>query len=88
MAEGRQGFASLLFSDLVITDTKLGTGSDANVYLAERKGCPCAAKRLHDILLEDDSPGGPQGLIGKFEAECLTWSKLRFLGVVRFFGVH
>ena len=88
MAEGRQRFASLLLSNLVITDTKLGTGSDANVYLAERKGCPCAAKRLRDIHLEGNTPGGPQGLIGKFEAECLTWSKLRFLGVVQFFGVH
>ena len=88
MAEVRQRFDSLLLSDLVITDTILGTGSDANVYLAERKGTPCAAKRLHNILLEDDSPGGPQRLIGKFEAECLTWSQLRHPGVVQFFGVH
>ena len=48
----------------------------------------CAAKRLHDILLEDDSPGGADKLISNFEAECLTWSKLRHPGVVQFLGVY
>ena len=88
MAGGTPRFTSLLLSNLVITDTKLGTGSDANVYLAELNGTPCAAKRLHDILLEDESPGGAQRLISNFEAECITWSKLRHPGVVQFFGLH
>ena len=88
MAGETPRFASLCLSNLVITDTKLGTGSDANVYLAELNGTPCAAKRLHDILLEDESPGGAQRLISNFEAECMTWSKLRHPGVVQFFGVH
>ena len=40
------------------------------------------------ILLEDDSPGGADKLISNFEAECLTWSKLRHPGVVQFLGVY
>ena len=48
----------------------------------------CAAKRLHGILLEDESPGGADKFINNFEAECLTWSKLRHPGVVQFLGVY
>ncbi|MDA8002934.1 MAG: protein kinase, partial [Alphaproteobacteria bacterium] len=48
----------------------------------------CAAKRLHTILLQDQSPGGAEKLIANFEAECMTWSKLRHPGVVQFLGVH
>ena len=51
-------------------------------------GTACAAKRLHEILLEDQSPGGVAKLIGNFEAECLTWSKLHHPGVVQFLGVY
>ena len=51
-------------------------------------GTRCAAKRLHEILLEDQSVGGVAKLLSSFEAECLTWSKLRHPGVVQFLGVH
>ena len=78
----------MLISDLAFTDTQLGVGSDATVYEVNWRGTVCAAKRLHDILLQDQSPGGAEKLISNFEAECLTWSKLRHPGVVQFPGVH
>ena len=81
-------FHGLPITNLVFTDVKLGRGADATVFQVEWNGTTCAAKRLHDILLEDDSPGGADKLIGNFEAECLTWSKLRHPGVVQFLGVH
>ena len=81
-------FSGLLISNVVFTDTCLGRGSDANVYAVEWKGAVCAAKRLHDILLEDDSPGGVDRLIRNFEEECMTWSKLRHPAVVQFLGVY
>ena len=81
-------FHGLLIANLVFSDVKLGRGADATVFKVEWNGTVCAAKRLHDILLEDDSPGGADKLIGNFEAECLTWSKLRHPGVVQFLGVH
>ena len=80
--------AGLLISDVVFTNTILGKGSDANVYAVRWKGCVCAAKCLHEALLEDDSPGGADRLIRNFEQECLTWSKLRHPAVVRFLGVY
>ena len=81
-------FHGLLITDLAFTDTKLGRGSDATVYEVDWNGTLCAAKRLHALLLEDESPGGAEKLISNFEAECLTWSKLRHPGVVQFLGVH
>ena len=81
-------FPGLLLSNLVLSEEKLGKGADATVFAAEWNGTVCAAKRLHDILLEDESPGGADKFISNFEAECLTWSKLRHPGVVQFLGVH
>ena len=89
MAEmARPSFHGLLVTNLVFTDVKLGRGADATVFQVEWNGTVCAAKRLHEILLEDQSPGGVTKLIGNFEAECLTWSKLRHPGVVQFLGVY
>ena len=81
-------FRGLLITNLVFTDVKLGRGADATVYAVEWNGTVCAAKRLHEILLEDESPGGADKFIRNFEAECLTWSKLRHPGVVQFLGVY
>ena len=81
-------FPGLLIENVTFTDTKLGRGADATVHEVEWNGTVCAAKRLHEILLEDQSPGGVAKLIGNFEAECLTWSKLRHPGVVQFLGVY
>ena len=82
------GFQNWLISDLVFTDTQLGVGSDATVFEVNWNGAMCAAKRLHTILLQDQSPGGAEKLIANFEAECTTWSKLRHPGVVQFLGVY
>ena len=81
-------FPGLIISNLEFTDIRLGRGADATVYAVEWNGTVCAAKRLHDILLEDESPGGADKFISNFEAECLTWSKLRHPGVVQFLGVY
>ena len=81
-------FPGLLIENVTFTDAKLGRGADATVYEVEWNRTVCAAKRLHEILLEDQSSGGVAKLIGNFEAECLTWSKLRHPGVVQFLGVY
>ena len=78
----------LLIPKLVFTEVKLGKGADAVVEAVEWNGTLCAAKRLHDLLLEDETPGGVEKLIKNLEVECLTWSKLRHPGVVQLFGVY
>ena len=87
-SSGGNRLPGLHITNLVFTSTKLGRGADATVYLVEWMGTPCAAKRLHGALLEDDSPGGAENLLSNFEAECVTWSKLRHPGVVQFLGVY
>ena len=81
-------FRGLVIENVQFTDAKLGSGSDATVFEVDWNGTACAAKRLHEILLEDQSAGGVAKLISNFEAECLTWSKLRHPGVVQFLGVY
>ena len=81
-------FPGLVIENVVFTDIRLGSGADATVFEVDWNGTPCAAKRLHEVLLEDQSAGGVAKLLSNFEAECLTWSKLRHPGVVQFLGVH
>ena len=87
-APSSSSFFGLIITNVVFTDVKLGRGGDATVYEVDWNGTPCAAKRLHEILLEDESVDGVAKLISNFEAECLTWSKLRHPGVVQFLGVQ
>ena len=88
MAAAPSRFPGILLSHVEFTSTVLGRGADATVYAVEWKGTLCAAKRLHDALLEDEAPGGVDMLIRNFERECLTWSKLRHPAVVQFLGVY
>ena len=81
-------FPGLVIQNVVFTGIRLGSGGDATVFEVDWNGTRCAAKRLHEILLEDQSVGGVAKLLSNFEEECLTWSKLRHPGVVQFLGVH
>ena len=81
-------FPGLVIENVVFTGVRLGSGADATVFEVDWNGTRCAAKRLHENLLEDQSAGGVAKLLSNFEAECLTWSKLRHPGVVQFLGVH
>ena len=81
-----QQFASLEITGIQLTGKILGKGSDATVKEVNWVGTSCAAKQLHEILLEDDSPGGAKRFVDNFEKECMTWSKLIHPHVVQFLG--
>ena len=70
-----------------MTGKILGKGSDATVEVVDWVGTSCAAKQLHEILLEDDSPDGAKRFVDNFEKECITWSKLIHPHIVQFLGV-
>ena len=80
-------FVSLKITGIQLTGKILGKGSDATVKEVNWVGTSCAAKQLHEILLEDDSPGGAKRFVDNFEKECLTWSKLIHPHIVQFLGV-
>ena len=81
-------FASLEITGIQLTGKILGKGSDATVQEVNWVGTSCAAKQLHEILLEDDSPGGAKRFVDNFEKECMTWSKLIHPHIVQFLGVY
>ena len=81
-------FASLEITGIQLTGKILGKGSDATVKEVNWVGTSCAAKQLHEILLEDESPGGAKRFVDNFEKECLTWSKLTHPHIVQFLGVY
>ena len=78
----------LKIRDVRLTGKILGKGSDATVKEVNWVGTSCAAKQLHEILLEDHSPGGAKQFIDNFEKECMTWSKLIHPHIVQFLGVY
>ena len=80
-------FQSLQLAGVQLTGKRLGRGADATVQEVNWLGTLCAAKQLHEILLEDDSPGGARRFIENFEKECITWSKLIHPQIVQFLGV-
>ena len=81
-------FASLEITGIQLTGKILGKGSDATVKEVNWVGTSCAAKQLHEILLEDDSPGGAKRFVDNFEKECMTWSKLIHPHIFQLLGVH
>ena len=81
-------FVSLQITGVQLTGKILGKGSDATVKEVNWVGTSCAAKQLHEILLEDDSPGGAKRFVDNFEKECMTWSKLIHPHIVQFLGVY
>ena len=81
-------FVSLQITGIQLTGKILGKGSDATVKEVNWVGTSCAAKQLHEILLEDDSPGGTKRFVDNFEREYLTWSKLIHPHIVQFLGVY
>ena len=81
-------FTSLEITGIQLTGKILGKGSDATVKEVNWVGTSCAAKQLHEILLEDHSPGGAKRFVDNFEKECMTWSKLIHPHIVQFLGVY
>ena len=81
-------FTSLELIGVELTGKNLGKGSDVTVQEVNWLGTLCAAKQLHDILLEDDCPGGAIRFIENFEKECTIWSKLVHPHIVQFLGVY
>ena len=81
-------FQSLELAGVQLTGNKLGRGADAIVQEVNWVGTLCEAKQLHEILLEDDSPGGAKRFMENFEKECMTWSRLVHPCIVQFLGVY
>jgi serine/threonine-protein kinase TNNI3K len=63
----------------------LGIGSYGKVCKAKCGQLPCAAKLLHDTLIQGNDPG-TQKLITKFLQECQFFSTIRHPNIVQYLG--
>ncbi len=65
----------------------LGVGSYGKVCKAKYGQLPCAAKLLHDTLLQDNEVGTHDNiLIGRFEQECQFLSTINHPNIVQYLG--
>ncbi len=73
---------------LGLEENKIGSGAYGVVFKVTVNGRKCAAKKLHNILLQQQSLGQRQDFIAKFQNECRILSALDHPNVVSFVGVH
>ena len=66
----------------------LGNGSYAQVFVVDYCGTPCAAKQIHDLLIENSTPQVLDKMVREFENECQIWANLRHPNIVQFIGVY
>ena len=68
---------------------KKGAGAYGAVFEVTVRGVPCIAKRLHDILVDQEvSRRERTALQERFHQECVILSKLKHPNIVHFVGVH
>ena len=69
---------------------RIGAGSYGVVCEVKVNGLPCIAKRLHDILTNEQSVSQQErkAISDRFRNECILLSRLRHPNIVQFLGVH
>ena len=74
---------------LGLEENILGSGSYGVVYEVTVDRKKCAAKKLHDILIDDDNHDPDKfTVIRRFHQECCVLSQIKHPNVVGFVGVH
>ena len=81
-------FGGLLIDGVTPTGAVLGRGSYGQVLEVDWHGTICAAKNVHDILVDGVSSVESRKAISDFEREFQTWSQLRHPNVVQLLGVY
>ncbi len=73
---------------LDLEENKVGSGAYGCVFRVTVNGKYCIAKKLHKILLQEQSLGQRELIVTKFRKECCILSDLDHPNVVGFVGVH
>ena len=83
--------ADWLINDVIIQRGRLlGSGAYGEVRQATWKGCPVAAKRLHDIFFQPAVVPEEvcRRMVAEFAAECSLQAQLRHPNIVPLYGVY
>ena len=73
---------------LDLEENKVGSGSYGTVFKVTVGGRECIAKKLHDILRQEECYGQETFVVRKFREECYLLSQMKHPNVVSFVGVH
>jgi serine/threonine protein kinase len=76
-----------ILSDVKITNRELGSGAYGVVEEVEIPGAVCAAKRIHESLLQSVDKKQFDYITSKYVSECKIMSALRHPHIVQFMGV-
>ena len=82
--ESFSGFEPYKLTGVIVTDVVIGSGSYATVLELEYMGLKCAGKKIHSVLLQQDST---TYIAGRFEQECQLLARIRHPNIVQFLGV-
>lgn len=79
--------SSFVVANVRLTGRELGRGAYGSVVEVEIPGTVCAAKKIHDELLEIGGSEDVQHMVEAFVRECRLMSTLRHPHVVQFIGI-
>ena len=78
----------LILHGVKITGEELGRGAFGRVFEVDHGGTRCAAKEVHELLLQYSQGEALQKLKDDFITESFVWSTLRHPNVVLFLGIY
>ena len=78
----------LILHGVKVTGEELGRGAFGRVFEVDHGGTRCAAKEIHELLLQYSQGEALEKLKDDFVTECSVWSTLRHPNVVLFLGIY
>ena len=78
-------------NDLILYDVnpvgeEIGRGAYGRVFEVEYQGTSCAAKEVHELLLQYSQGEDRRKIVADFIHECQIWSTIRHPHIVQFLG--
>jgi len=77
----------LILHDVNPTGNEIGRGAYGRVFEVDYQGTLCAAKEVHELLLQYSHGEALRKITGDFLNECQIWSTIRHPCVVQFLGL-
>ena len=78
----------LTLEDVIPQNKELGRGAYGKVFTVNHMGLPCAAKKIHSLLLDGVSLEEKKAIKDGFIRECFHSSLIRHPHIVQFMGVY
>jgi len=77
----------LILYDVNSTGNEIGRGAYGRVFEVDYQGTLCAAKEVHELLLQYSQGEALRKITTDFLNECQIWSTIRHPCVVQFLGM-